>query len=239
MKGVVLCGGEGVRLRPLTYYFQKVMIPVGNRPILEFTIRRLERFEIRDIVLLVKYKAKQIENYFDDGSKFNVKLHYAQDRPAVKGNGGALLDAYERGFLRRDDELLIHYGDILSDLNIRAMQDHHNNADVTLALARNYKVQVGVATVQDQRVIRLVEKPLLELPVSIGILILDGKMLDELSDYAKNLEEVDLMRHLMSHLIEKGRLVRAYFHDSFWCDLGSMEQYEKLDQSIAERLLRT
>ena len=89
VKGLVLCGGEGARLRPLTHYFQKSMIPIGSkqRPLLEFIVRLLKRNEITDICFLVGYKSEQVRNYFDDGSRFGVSVAYVHDKPEYKGTG--------------------------------------------------------------------------------------------------------------------------------------------------------
>jgi mannose-1-phosphate guanylyltransferase len=83
IKGIVLCGGKGTRLRPLTHYIQKTMVPVGlkQKPLLEYVVRLFKFHGIKDLVFLVNYKSEQIMNYFEDGSRFGVKIAYVEDDP--------------------------------------------------------------------------------------------------------------------------------------------------------------
>ncbi len=241
LKGVVLCGGEGARLRPLTYYFQKVMIPIGRsqKPLLEYTIKLLAKNGIEEIVLLVGYKAEQIMNYFEDGDRLGVKIHYVKDRPGVSGTGGALTEAYINGKIPKNERLLVYYGDILSDINISRMYEEHLDvkAAVTLAIVEKYRVRVGVADLEDDRVVGLLEKPTLDLPITIGVLIMNGDILERLKILSKQKQDLDIMNDLIPYLISEGEHVHAYFHDSFWYDVGSIERYEKLDFETVEKFL--
>ena len=118
VKGLILCGGPGTRLRPITYYFQKAMIPIGLRqkPVLEYVVRLLKFYGVSDLVFLVSYKAQQIMNYFDDGSRFDIKLSYVRDVPRLKGTGGSVLNAYRQKAVNTNDTLLVYYGDIILSL---------------------------------------------------------------------------------------------------------------------------
>ena len=241
IKGLVLCGGEGVRLRPLTYYFQKVMIPIGaeQKPLLEYIVRLLKRHKITDIHLLVGYKAEQIRNYFDGGDRFGVKITYVYDRSGFGGTGGALLNAYKRGAISCDGTFLIYYGDILSNVNLTEMLKQHFETDAvaTLAMAKGYQIPVGVAEVKDGMVRGLVEKPVLDIFVGMGILALNGYALEDLERLHKQDREMDIMRDLLPHFMGSGKAVRAYVTDAFWYDVGSTERYEKLDNSAVKDLL--
>ncbi|MGQ9680606.1 MAG: sugar phosphate nucleotidyltransferase, partial [Candidatus Bathyarchaeia archaeon] len=97
--GVVLAGGEGKRLRPLTYYFQKCMIPVGSlqKPLLEYIVTLLRSHGVVKQRLLVGYKHEQIVNYFNHGDRFGVEIEYLYDDPELGGTGGALYKAFEKG----------------------------------------------------------------------------------------------------------------------------------------------
>ena len=238
VKGVVLCGGEGVRLRPLTYYFQKGMIPIGSRqkPLLEYVVRLMRYHGILNLCFLVGYKGEQIRNYFSDGNRFGVKLTYVYDRPVFRGTGGAVLNAFREGDIGCDQTLLIYYGDILSNVSLTELlkQHHETKAVATLALARGYQIPVGVAELRGGRVERLVEKPVLDIFVGVGILALDGDALKDLEQLHQEIRETDIMRHLLPHLVENGRAVCAYVTDAFWYDVGSTEQYEKLENSTID-----
>jgi len=238
VKGLILCGGEGARLRPLTYYFQKSMIPIGSRqrPLLEFIVKLLKRNEITDICFLVGYKSEQVCSYFDDGSRFGVRIVYVHDRPEYRGTGGAVLNAYRQGLINRGEVLLVYYGDILSNANLTEMLKEHleGGAEATVALGRGYQIPVGVAELNGSRVVNLVEKPSLDVLVGIGILALEGNVLADLEGLHSEGEELDLMRDLLPILMKNGRQVRGYVTDAFWYDVGSTERYEKLhDNSLA------
>ena len=241
VRGVVLSGGEGKRLRPLSYYFQKGMIPIGGRqkPLLEYIVRLLKHHGVTDITLLVGYKHEQIVNYFNDGERFGVRMTYLLDDPELKGTGGSLLNAYRRGLIGSTDVLLVYYGDIISNVDLTEMLRQHREkgATATLALSRGYRIRVGVAEVKEGKVACLTEKPELDVYAGIGILVLNAVALPELENLSRRYSELDVMGHLIPCLIEKGELVHAYVTDAFWYDVGSTERYEKLDNYIVEKCL--
>ena len=244
MKGVVFCGGKGVRLRPLTYYLQKVMVPVGSeqRPLLEYVIRLLRYHRIYDIVLMVNYKANQIINYFGDGSRFKVKITFVHDKPGMGGTGGALLNAFSSGAIGEDDTLLIYYGDIISNIDLSKLLSQHaeTGAAASVALSMDFPLRVGVAEVMEGgRISRFVEKPRLEKPVSMGILALEGRVaLKYLKELIQSRKKLDIMGDLIPHLIVAGERVHAYMTKTFWYDIGTVEMYEKLDNAFIDEQLR-
>ena len=242
MRSVVFCGGEGVRLRPLTYYFQKTMIPIGSRqkPLLEYVILLLRHYGVTDVISLVNYKAEQIINYFGDGSRFGVKMSYLRDDPGLKGSGGALLNAKRRGFLTESEDLLVYYGDILTNMALSDLMKRHQDrrAVATIALSKGFSVPVGVAELSsDDRVTKFWEKPELDKPVSIGILALNGRALGYLDKLSAEQNEIDVMGDLIPRLIADDEPVYAYSTNSFWYDVGSTEKYEKLSDGRVERYL--
>lgn len=241
VRGLVLCGGEGVRLRPLTYYFQKSMIPVGSgqKPLLEYIVRLLRHHGIVDVALLAGYKAEQIRNYFDGGGRFGVRLTHVYDKSGFGGTGGAVLNAYKEGVVGCEETLLVYYGDILSDINLGEMLRQHrgSGAVATVATAKGYRVPVGVVELEGEMVKKVVEKPLLNIFAGIGILALEGCTLKSLELLHRKNRDADLMRDLLPFLIEGGEPVRAYVTDAFWYDVGSTERYEKLDNDVVENHL--
>jgi len=240
--GVVLAGGEGKRLRPLTYYFQKCMIPVGSlqKPLLEYILLLLKSHGVVDVKLLVGYKHEQIVNYFNKGSRFGVEIEYLFDDPAMGGSGGALLSAARRGVFDGSDAILVYYGDILSNIDLSALLVQHDESGsvATLAVTKGFEVPVGVAEIEGKVVKGWVEKPRLDIYAGIGILAMNTQALqalEELSLYRKN---VDIMGDLIPYLFEKDMHVEAYLTDAFWYDVGSTEKYEKLDNHLVDELLR-
>lgn len=243
LKGIILAGGEGTRFRPLTYYLQKCMIPVGQgqKPVLEYIIRLFKYHEIRELVLLVDYKHQQIRNYFNDGARFDVQIEYALDKPELKGSANALLNAYHQGIISSNDYLIAYYGDIISNINLSKLASQHieSRAAATVVLARGYKVRVGTAEVNEGLITQFIEKPELRLPVSVGLLVLKGDVLSEMDRLSKEecYTSFDLMGDVIPYLIEKGLPVGAFFSDAFWYDLGSIERYEKFEnENLSKKL---
>ena len=239
VKGIVLCGGTGVRLRPITYYFQKTMIPVGTKqkPLLEYVVRLLKFHGIRDISFLVNYKAEQIANYFDNGSRFNVQISYIKDDPVVKGTGGSLLTAFWKGAINSEDTVLVYYGDILTNIDLQNLLHFHEDkaSSATVALASGFTVRVGLADIdKNGKILGFVEKPKLEKPVSIGILALKGETLEDMERMMKGKHTLDLMKDVIPYLVNIGKPVYGYLSNAFWYDVGSVEAYEKLDPKIVE-----
>jgi mannose-1-phosphate guanylyltransferase len=242
ISSVILAGGEGRRFRPLTYYIPKPMIPVGSseRPILEFIVRWLSRWSVRDILILIGYRWRQVVNYFGDGSRFNVRMRYVVDKPPYSNTGGALRRALDLGLLDEYEDALIWYGDILAPLNVKELIDVHRSsrADVTLVLTQAYKVPVGIAAVDaDGRVVELSEKPELGLNATIGILMLKVNSAKRAVESLNLGYDFDIMGDMIPGMISMGFNVRSYIHDKFWYDVGSIERYEKLDHGKLEELL--
>ncbi len=243
MQSIVLCGGEGVRLRPLTYYFQKTMVPIGEKekPLLEYVVRLLTHHGFQDIVLLINYRANQIVNYFNEGPRFNAKFEFIQDSGEIGGTGGALLNASE--ILQED--FVVYYGDILSAVDLGDMWSQHieKKAACTVALARDFPVRVGVADLDGEDLKGFVEKPKLQRPVSIGIFCLNRRAVDVIKEIATEKTKrgekpnVDLPGDVIPALIAKGDTVKGYITDSFWYDVGSLERYEKLENHVVEKEL--
>ena len=242
MRSVIFCGGEGVRLRPLTYYFQKTMIPIGFRqkPLLEHVILLLRYHTFTDILSLVNYKSEQIINYFGDGARFGVKMSYVKDDPGLKGSGGALLNAQRKGLITGSEDFLVYYGDILTNMALSDLMKRHRDkgATATIALSKGFSVPVGVAELSpDGKVKKFSEKPELDKPVSIGIVALSGRSLDYLDKLSAKKNEIDVMGDLIPQLIADNEPVYAYLTHSFWYDVGSTEKYEKLNDGRVERYL--
>lgn len=239
IKGIVLCGGTGVRLRPITYYFQKTMIPIGvkQKPLLEYVVRLLKFHGIRDISFLVNYKAEQIANYFDDGSRFNVQISYIKDDPVVRGTGGSLLTAFWKNAINTEDTVLVYYGDILTNIDLQDFLHFHEvkGSSATVALASGFTVRVGLADIdKNGKILGFVEKPKLEKPVSIGIVALKGETLEDMEQLMKGKHVLDLMKDVIPYLVKIGKPVYGYLSTAFWYDVGSVEAYEKLDPKLVE-----
>ena len=239
IKGLVLAGGKGTRLRPITYYIQKTMIPIGykQKPLLEYIVRLLKFHGVTDITFLVNYKPEQIQGYFNNGSRFNVKIQYIYDTPQLRGTGGSVINAYKQGTFNEEDLVLVYYGDILTNMNLRDLLNFHKKKKgvVTVALASGFEVRVGLADLEKEGKIRgFIEKPKLEKPVSIGLLTFEGSALKDAQSLAEKKEELDLMGDIIPYLISQDKAVYGYLSEFFWYDIGSTEAYEKLNKDKLE-----
>lgn len=232
-KAGILCGGEGRRLRPLTQYFQKTMIPIGPkmRPLLEFVVKLMVYHGVPDIVLLSGYRGEEIERYFGDGARFGARIRYSKDTEETGGSAHALMHAISEGKIGDFDELIVYYGDVLSALDVGAVLGKHRSAraDMTLVLSKNYAVPVGVAEVRGDRVVGFREKPNLGLDVTMGCLAMSRSCVTILRQVTSRGERRDIMGHLVPKVIERRKRVAPFYFDSFWYDVGSTEAFERLD----------
>ncbi|RLE62660.1 MAG: hypothetical protein DRN53_03580, partial [Thermoprotei archaeon] len=169
---------------------------------------------------------------------FGVNIVYVCDDPNLPGTGGALLNAFKQGAFNLEDTLLIYYGDILSNINITEMLNTHHRmkAACTVALAKGYRVRVGVAEVKNGRIVKLIEKPSLDLPVTIGILAIEGWTLELLQEKGLLKKSMDIMGDIIPELIKRGYTVIPYITSAFWYDIGSTERYEKLNHVEVDRI---
>lgn len=234
-QAAVLCGGRGERLKPLTDYFQKTMIPLGPKklPLLAYIIAMIKRHGITRIALLTGYRSEDIQRYFGDGSQHGVELAYSEDPKDLKGSLNAVANALGNGSITGVDGLLIYYGDVLTDLDITGLLAHHwrHGADATLVLDRRYSLPVGIAEVKDGMVQSFREKPSLDLSVTTGMMVA-GPNAMALMKRVAGAKNTDLMTHFVPALLnEKGR-VAAFYSDKDWYDVGTVSGFEKLDREI-------
>jgi mannose-1-phosphate guanylyltransferase len=215
------------------------MVPVGlkQKPLLEYVVQLFKFHGIKELVFLVNYKSEQIMNYFEDGSRFGVKISYVEDDPQSKGTAGAVLTAYNKGELDNTDAFLVYYGDIITNMNLTNLLQYHKDKQAwgTVALSSGFKVRVGLANLDtDGKVLGFEEKPTLEKPVSVGISVLKGELLEQMKILKGNKPELDLMGEVFPHLLKVGKPVYGYISDAFWYDVLSTEAYEKLDPQLVD-----
>ena len=224
LRAVIMAGGYGKRLLPLTSNTPKPMLPVGGRPLLERTIEQLKGIGISRFNVTTHYKAEVISEHFGDGRNFGVQIEYVQEDTPL-GTAGAL-----RMLSAGEEPLLIINGDILTQVNFRAMLDYHraHKAQLTVGV-RQYEMQVpyGVVECQGASVTRISEKPKLNFFVNAGIYILEPT----LRDLVPSDQRFD-MTDLIQRLIEYQRLVVSFPIAEYWLDVGSPLEYERAQQDI-------
>ncbi len=237
--GVLFCGGEGTRMRPLTYYMQKVMLPIGTdqQPLLEYVLKHFKRHKINDVVLLVNYKKEQIEGYFGEGDTLGMNLTYVPDKPGPVGTGTALLNARE---YLENKRLLIYYSDIITNVDFTDMLSYHLKLEkwATILVSKGWKIRVGTANIdQDNKVTKFVEKPEIPLFVNTGISILEPIIFEYLDEYDAN-TSVDLSKDIFPQFVKHEQMYAYTPKDVYWEDIGSLERYEKLDHSFITSIMK-
>jgi mannose-1-phosphate guanylyltransferase len=240
LAAAVLCGGRGERLRPLTDYFQKAMIPLGERkrPLLEYIVRLLAFHHVRHITLLTSYRMEEIRSYFKDGAAFGVEIAYSRDPADGAGSLTALSNALRNGSVPECQTLVVYYGDILSDLDVTQFVKVHRDerADATLVLSKGYSLPVGVAKVQGRRVVAMEEKPRMNLNVTMGCMAL-GPSAMRIASTVGGKQKHDLMSDLIPTLLRRRLRVAAYYTKGLWHDIGTITTYEKVNSELKDDML--
>jgi mannose-1-phosphate guanylyltransferase len=235
MQAVIIAGGKGTRLAPLTHRTPKPMLPLLDRPFLTWMVDRCRAVGITDILMNIQYHASQIQDYFGDGSAFGVKIRYIiEDTPLDTAGAMKLAEPYYTG-----DPLVVFNADILTDLDLKALIQAHldTNADATLTLTRVSDPTafglVELKTTADalanaQPIVAFREKPTAEEAKQLGIdtvnagtYILNPKIFQQ---YAAN-EPLSFERRVFPDLLSQQQRVTGFIWDGYWMDLGTPAKY--------------
>ena len=224
LSAVIMAGGLGTRLLPLTEQVPKPMLPVGDRPLLERTIHQLRRAGIRDVSLTTHYLPDNIAQHFGDGEAFGVRLSYSQEDHPMGTAGGMKL------VKRPDGPFVVINGDILTGVSFKDMLHYHRRhaAEITVGV-RKYEVAVpfGVVECEDVRITQVREKPSLTLFINAGIYLLEPSACDRIPD-AQRFDMTDLIQALLA----EGRTVVSYPIMEYWLDVGRHEDYQKAQDDV-------
>ncbi|MDY6893356.1 MAG: NDP-sugar synthase [Chloroflexota bacterium] len=231
MKAIILVGGEGLRLRPLTYNMPKPMVPVANKPFIEHMLDNIKRHHIDEIVLAICYLPDIIRNHFGDGENFGVRLTYTFEQIPL-GTGGALKNAEQ--FL--DDTFVVFNGDIFTDINLTDMiafhQEHKAKATIALTAVEDPTKYGVVETDSEGRVLQFIEKPSWENVttnlINAGTYILEPELLHLVPARTHCMLE----RGLFPDLVEQEIPFLGYRSNSYWIDIGNPEDYLTLHHDI-------
>lgn len=233
MKAVIMAGGEGSRLRPLTSNTPKPMLPVANTPMMEHIVRLCRRHGIDEIVVTVQYLASVIRNYFGAGTDFDVDLHYAvEDQPL--GTAGSVGNARER----LDETFLVISGDALTDIDLDAVLATHRAsgsiATIVLYRAPN-PLEFGIViTREDGSIERFLEKPtwgqVFSDLVNTGIYVLEP----EIFDYIPEGGVVDFSQDVFPALLADGRTITSHVAEGYWEDVGTIEAYMRAQRDVLD-----
>lgn len=231
MKAVILVGGEGTRLRPLTYGTPKPMVPILNRPFLEHMLRYMRSHRIDDVVLALCYLPDHIRDYFGDGRDYGVKLAYVVESSPL-GTAGAVKNAVHH----LDDTFFVFNGDVFTDMNLTAMLETHRkkSAKATIALTSvdDPSMYGVVETDANGRVKRFVEKPKREEAatnmINAGTYILEPELLDYIPSNQSHMFETGLF----PLLLQRGEPFYAFDSHGYWIDIGTPGKYIKVNNDL-------
>ena len=227
MQAVIMAGGFGTRLRPLTDDTPKPMLPVGGKPLMERTIEGMERAGIKRINVTTHYMPEKITRYFGSGSRYGVELNYvAEDQPLGTAGAIRLMD-------EMDEPLLVMNGDILTNVDYRSLLKYHQQHDASMTVAvRQYDIKVpyGVVEASDGQVLGLKEKPQLNFLVNAGIYLLEPSVRRHIP-LGKRYD----MTELIETLLENNETVVGFPIMEYWLDIGKHDDFQKAQQDISLR----
>lgn len=219
-KVILMAGGLGTRLQPLTNDTPKPLLRVGEKPILQTIIENFETYGFKDIIISVNYKAQMIKEYFGDGSEFGVNISYIEETKRL-GTAGAL-SLIEDEF---NEPFFVMNGDLLTSINFQHLLDFHSYGNSTSTMCvREYDFQVpyGVIETKDDQIKSIVEKPIHKFFVNAGIYLLSPEVLN----YIPKNSFYD-MPTLFEKLIEKEKKVLSFPIHEYWLDIGRMEDFKR------------
>ncbi len=226
-KVVLMVGGLGTRLRPLTENTPKPMLKVGNKPILQTIVEKFAQYGYTNIIMCVNYKSDIIQDYFGDGKQFGVDIEYIFEEQRM-GTAGALSLLSKKP----TEPFFVMNGDLLTNVNFEHLHDYHleNNSIATMCV-REYDFQVpyGVVKVDDNKILSIEEKPIHKFFISAGIYMLSSESLD----YIPQNEFYD-MPTLFEKLINESKNTISFPLREYWLDIGRIEEYKKANEEYGE-----
>lgn len=224
---VLMAGGLGARLSPLTDITPKPMLHVGEKPILEIIIQNFAKYGFVDILLCVSYKSHMIKSYFGDGKSFGVNIDYINETKRL-GTAGAL--SIIRSLLIKP--FFVMNADLLTNINFEHLYDYHLSSQAMATMSvRELDLQVpyGVVNISDGRITSVVEKPTHKFYVNCGIYMLNPEALE----YVPNDQFFD-MPSLFDIMISNGKSVLSFPIREYWLDIGRMSDYERANTEYRE-----
>ena len=222
MKAIILAGGRGKRLRPITDYVPKPLIPIKNIPIIEWQIKYLKKFGISEIIVCSGYKTKMIENYLNN-KKLGIKITFSvEDKPL--GTGGAIKKA---GKKIKDESFLVINGDTITNIDLKKLIKK-NNAIAAIQL----RTKFGILQTDKDKIMKFDEKKEIEnLWMNAGIYHLKKDVLKELPNIG------DIEKTLFPDYAKKGKITAVKFRNSKWYSIDSFKDMEKCSLVI-EKIIK-
>jgi NDP-mannose synthase len=229
MRAVVLVGGYGTRLRPLTFSIPKPLLPVGEKPLLQLILERLRDSGVSEVVLATGYHAELIHAFCGDGSRFGVRVSYVhEDEPLGTAGPLALLEG-----LADDGDFLLLNGDVLTTFDVRKLSDFRREGGFDLAVGCTthlYESPFGVLTLEGSSVVGIVEKPRLEQTISAGIYAVDPGVIAYVPPRTPF-----TIPQLIDALLADGKRIGALEIEDVWAGLESISHFEEAVRQVVNR----
>ena len=234
MKAILLAGGKGTRLRPLTLNTPKPIVPIFNRPFLMYQLDQLRQVpEITEVILSLNYQPRRIEETFGNGDALGIKISYAVE-PQPLGTGGAIKFAAQTV----QDSVIVLNGDVLQEIDLQAVIARHRDAKakatIVLTPVENPSAYGLVETDAEGNVRRFLEKPgqdeITVDTINAGIYVLEPETLDRIPDN----EEYSIERQYFPSLVANGETFVAYVSNGYWIDIGTPEKYRQVHRDIMD-----
>ncbi|WP_427138365.1 nucleotidyltransferase family protein [Psychrobacillus psychrodurans] len=226
-KVVLMVGGLGTRLRPLTDTIPKPMLNVGSKPIVETIIESFKNYGFTNFVLSVNYKKEMIMDYFQDGAHLGVNIEYIEETKRL-GTAGALSLLSEKPL----EPFFVMNGDLLTKINFEQLLDFHyetNSAATMCVREYEYQIPYGVIETENHQLLSIIEKPVHKSFVNAGIYVLNPGALELVPN-----EEFYDMPELYKKLMAKQEKVSAFPLREYWLDIGRLDDYEKANGDFKE-----
>ncbi|MBF7071569.1 nucleotidyltransferase family protein [Aliarcobacter butzleri] len=226
-KVILMVGGLGTRLRPLTENIPKPMLKVGNKPILQTIVEKFAEYGYTNIVMCVNYKSHMIQDYFSDGKDFGVNIEYVLENQRM-GTAGALSLLKDKP----NEPFFVMNGDLLTNINFEHLHNYHvatNSIGTMCVREYDFQVPYGVVNIKDSKIVSIEEKPTHKFFVSAGIYMLSEKVLD----YIPQNQFFD-MPTLFEKLISLNENTVSFPLREYWLDIGRIEEYKKANEEYDE-----
>lgn len=227
MKAIILAGGLGERLKPLTLEKPKPLLPVNGKPIVEHCLENLKKHGFNEVILSVGYKSDMIKNYFGDGSKFGMNIEYNVEEELL-GTGGAVKSIVNKFGL--DKKFLLVWGDNLANIDFRKMAEI--DGKVVMCLTEREDVEnFGVAKIESGEIVEFVEKPERHLApsnlINAGGFVIEPSVLDILPEGKSSIER---------DCFEKINGIKMFKHEGYWYPTDTLEKYKFANEALAKEL---
>jgi mannose-1-phosphate guanylyltransferase len=243
MFAIILAGGAGTRLRPLTYAIRQELVPVVNTPLLEYRLRNLAHHNVRDVVIACSGDARDIESYFGDGAALGLRMQYVYEEHRL-GSGRAVKEAAHA--IGASGTLVVCNGDIITNVDLTAMIARHRETGAMLSMSLapvHDPWDYGVAEVNDDLRIRsFVEKPPQGSEpsnlINAGTWLWEPELLERIPDDDSAIRDQFSERVLFPGVIADNLRVQGHTED-LWVDVGSPERYLIATELLLDRMTRT